>query len=98
VVRRLVAARRTVALTPAYAASLTDMTDTDPPSEKDSLPPPWLIVTGIIVALGVIFLLGVGTNRARIARRRAKRLGLRLTRRLILGLPISCESSSQLNR
>jgi hypothetical protein len=36
------------------------MTDTDPPSEKDSLPPPWLIVTGIIVALGVIFLLGVG--------------------------------------
>jgi hypothetical protein len=36
------------------------MTDADPPSENDSLPPPWLIITGIIVALGVIFVLGFG--------------------------------------
>lgn len=35
------------------------MTDADTPSENDS-PPPWLIVTGVIAALGVIFVLGVG--------------------------------------
>lgn len=32
----------------------------EPRSDDDRVPPPWLIVTGIIVALGVIFVLGVG--------------------------------------
>lgn len=37
------------------------MTDADPRSD-DHLPPPWLIVTGIVAALSLIFLLGFGVG------------------------------------
>jgi len=42
--------------------SLSDVTNVDEPSGDDRLPPPWLIVVGIVGALALVFLLGAGVG------------------------------------
>ena len=43
--------------------SLRDVTNVNRPSSDDPLPSPWLIVTGIVAALALVFLLGLGAGR-----------------------------------
>jgi hypothetical protein len=42
--------------------SLSDVTNANLPSGDDRLPPPWLIIVGIVGALALVFLLGAGVG------------------------------------
>jgi hypothetical protein len=45
---------------PRCPDSLCDVTNLNEPSDDGRLPPPWLIVTGIVGALALVLLLGIG--------------------------------------